>query len=85
LFFEDGSFLRLKNIQLGYTLPASISQRLQIGKLRVYVSVANLLTITKYKGSDPEIGITGNVNSYGVDRGMYPAAKTYTIGMNLTF
>lgn len=84
-FFEDGSFLRLKNIQLGYTLPVSISQRFQISKLRIYVSAANLLTITKYKGSDPEIGVTGFENSYGVDRGMYPAAKTYTVGMNLTF
>jgi len=84
-FFEDGSFLRLKNVQLGYTLPASISQRFQISKLRIYVGATNLVTITKYKGSDPEIGITGDVNSYGVDRGMYPAAKTFTVGMNLSF
>ena len=84
-FFEDGSFLRLKNIQLGYTLPSSISQRFQISKLRIYVGATNLITITKYKGSDPEIGVTGDVNSYGVDRGMYPAAKTFTVGMNLSF
>ncbi|MGC8803227.1 MAG: hypothetical protein ACP5PS_05580 [Bacteroidales bacterium] len=70
---------------MGYTLPAGISKRFQINKLRIYVSASNLLTFTKYKGSDPEIGITGDVNSYGVDRGMYPAAKTYTVGMNLTF
>ncbi len=85
LFFEDGSFLRLKNIQLGYTLPSTISQKLQISRLRIYVGASNLITITKYKGSDPEIGITGGVNSYGVDRGMYPAARTYTVGMNLSF
>jgi hypothetical protein len=84
-FFEDGSFLRLKNIQLGYTLPSSISQRFQISRLRLYVGASNLITFTKYKGSDPEIGLTGGANSYGVDRGMYPAARTYTVGLNLTF
>ncbi|HEY9122863.1 MAG TPA: hypothetical protein VIO15_00885, partial [Bacteroidales bacterium] len=90
LFFEDGSFLRLKNIQLGYTLPVSLTQKVQISKLRFYVSASNLLTFTNYTGSDPEIGYTGdnnskNHNSFGVDRGMYPSAKQYIIGVNITF
>ena len=77
-FIEDGSYLRLKNIQLGYTLPKSLTQKVQVSRVRVYVSASNLLTFTKYTGYDPEIGS-------GVDYGNYPQARTYLVGLNLGF
>lgn len=85
-YVEDGSYLRLKNIQLGYTLPTKFSQTLKIQKLRVYVGATNLLTFTKYDGFDPEIG-TGYYGSLdlGVDRANYPQARTFLCGLNFTF
>lgn len=77
-FIENGSFLRLKNIQLGYSLPAPVIQKLHIQRLRVYASCTNLFTITKYKGYDPEI-------SSGVDYGNYPQARTVLLGAQLAF
>ena len=77
-FIEDGAYLRLKDIQLGYTIPKSITQKVQINRLRIYVSGNNLLTFTKYTGYDPEIG-------GGVDYGNYPQARTMLIGVNLGF
>jgi len=83
-FLEDGSFLRLKNIQLGYTLPANISKSLNIDKLRVYASGQNLYTFTSYEGNDPEIG-TNNEWSKGIDFGGYPISRTFLFGVQLTF
>ena len=85
LFFENGNFVRLKNIQVGYTFPSSLTKKVAIAKLRLYVSANNLVTITKYSGSDPEIGQTQGSNSYGVDMGLYPSAKEYLVGVNVTF
>jgi TonB-dependent starch-binding outer membrane protein SusC len=85
-YVEDGSYLRLKNLQLGYTIPAKLSQSLKIQKLRFYVGATNLLTFTKYNGFDPEIG-TGYYGSLdlGVDRANYPQSRTFLAGLNLTF
>ncbi|MBK5261320.1 MAG: TonB-dependent receptor [Peptostreptococcaceae bacterium] len=85
-YVEDGSYLRLKNIQLGYTLSSKLSQSFNIQKLRIYVGATNLLTFTKYNGFDPEIG-TGYSGSLdlGVDRANYPQARTFLVGLNLTF
>lgn len=83
LYLTDGSYLRLKNIQLGYTLPQSFTKKAFIEKLRFYVAAENLLTFTKYAGMDPEISSGGT--SLGVDYGIYPQARTWTIGLNLTF
>ena len=77
-FIEDGAYLRLKDIQIGYTIPKSITQKVQINRLRIYVSGNNLLTVTKYTGYDPEIG-------GGVDYGNYPQARTMLVGVNLGF
>jgi TonB-dependent starch-binding outer membrane protein SusC len=92
LFFEDGSFLRLKNIQIGYTLPNTLTKNISIEKLRIYFSVNNLWTLTKYSGSDPEIGQpkendsnNNYSNSYGVDMGLYPSSKQYLMGITATF
>ncbi|MBO75051.1 MAG: SusC/RagA family TonB-linked outer membrane protein [Flavobacteriales bacterium] len=83
-FVEDGSFLRIKNVQVGYTLPESLMQRLQIGKCRVYVAASNLFTFTSYSGLDPEIGTRGTLE-IGIDRGFYPAARTFMAGVNVNF
>ena len=84
-WIENGSFLKLKNFIVGYTLPASMSSMAHISKLRIYVSAQNLFTITSYTGLDPEIGLqNGNATQNGVDNGTYPSSKFYTIGLNLT-
>jgi TonB-dependent starch-binding outer membrane protein SusC len=86
MFIFDGSFIRLQNAELGYTLPSNLGNKINIGKLRVYVSGQNLLLLTKYPG-DPELGSIGgnNGNSIGVDRGLYPRARIISVGANVTF
>jgi len=83
-FVEDGSFVRLRNISLGYTLPPRITDRAGASRLRVYVAAQNLLTFTGYSGHDPEIGAFGALN-VGIDRNIYPQARTVTMGINLDF
>lgn len=83
LYVNDGSFLRLKSIQLGYTLPSSITNLFYVKNLRVYVMAENLFTLTKYHGFDPEISSGGT--SLGVDRGIYPQARTWLMGASVTF
>ncbi len=82
-FINDASFVRLRNITLGYTLPKSVTDVLQIRKVRFYISAENLLTITDYEGVDPEIG--GGVFGNAIDRGVYPQARTILGGVNITF
>ncbi|HXB45349.1 MAG TPA: hypothetical protein VNV85_14890, partial [Puia sp.] len=85
-WIENGSYLKLKNFTIGYTLPASLCKPLMITRLRVYVSSQNLFTITKYSGLDPEIGIQGgNPTQNGVDNGTYPSSRYFTFGINVTF
>lgn len=83
LYVKDGSYLRLKNIQLGYTLPKSLTTKFFVQNLRIYVGAENLFTVTGYDGFDPEISSGGT--SLGVDKGVYPQAKTFTLGANITF
>jgi len=82
-YVENGSYIKLKNIQLGYTLPATLFKKTGIEKLRIYVQAANLFTITKYSGIDPEI--SGSVTDFGVDEGIYPNTKQFLVGVNLVF
>ncbi|MDD4256438.1 MAG: TonB-dependent receptor [Bacteroidales bacterium] len=83
LWVEDGSYLRLKNVQIGYTLPKHLTRKIFISNLRIYLSGENVLTFTNYTGFDPEIASGGT--SLGIDRGVYPQSKVYTVGINLTF
>lgn len=83
LYVCDGSYFRLKNITLGYTLPQNLTRKVCIERLRVYVQAENLATWTKYWGFDPEI--SSGATSLGVDRGIYPQARTFTIGANISF
>lgn len=84
---EDGSYLRIQNISLAYTLPAEWMRKVSINQLKLYVNVQNLYTFTNYRGFEPEIGIsgTGATRTTGVDTGRYPSPRIYTMGVNLTF
>lgn len=83
---EDGSYLRLKNLSLGYHLPQSVLRRVSIKGAKVYVSAQNLLTFTNYTGYDPEVSRWGSsAISQAMDLGSYPSAKTLLVGVNLTF
>ncbi|WP_443945910.1 SusC/RagA family TonB-linked outer membrane protein [Pedobacter sp. AW1-32] len=89
-FLEDGSYLRLKNVQIGYTFSPKVLTALKIASMRVYASGQNLLTFTKYTGLDPEIYTSSNsqgdgVRAVGIDWGTYPSARVYTLGLNLNF
>jgi TonB-linked SusC/RagA family outer membrane protein len=82
-YLENGSYARLKNLQIGYTFPESIMSKINVKSLRIYVQAVNLFTITKYSGLDPELG--GDDRAFGSDTGNYPLVKTYIFGLNLTF
>ncbi len=87
-YIEDGSYLRIKNITLGYTFKKSLLKRLHLENLRVYCNIQNLYTFTKYKGYDPEIGASTQDSSglvYGLDFGRYPSPTTYSFGLNISF
>lgn len=84
LYVEDGSYLRIKNVQLGYNIPAEVLQKVGLSKTRIYVSADNLFTFTGYSGYDPEIGASSPLN-VGIDRGVYPQARSYRVGFNITF
>ncbi|MBK8504833.1 MAG: TonB-dependent receptor [Saprospiraceae bacterium] len=83
-FLEDGSYWRIRNISLGYSLPVQVLSKYNIKQLRIYVSGTNILTTTEYTGYAPEFS-SGDVLSVGIDRGIYPIAKTYNFGLNLSF
>lgn len=83
-YVEDGSFVRLQNIQLGYTISKSKSANSVFDKFRIYVSANNLLTLTRYRGYDPTAG-TGAPIGGGIDQGFYPSAKMYLLGVNVKF
>jgi hypothetical protein len=94
-FIQDGSFLRLRNLTLGYRLPVAVTDKIKLAGVRVYVSGQNLLTITNYKGYDPEVAggsgsasfayfVSGNL-ARGIDRGTYPLARTILGGIQVDF
>lgn len=77
-FVENGAYFRLKNMQIGYTLPRKVTEKFRCSRLRFYVTASNLFTVTKYSGYDPEVG-------GGVDYGNYPQSRTFTFGLNANF
>lgn len=83
LYVKNGSFLRLRTLQIGYSLPQNLIKKAFIRNLRFFASAENLLTITSYEGYDPEISSGGT--SLGIDRGIYPQPRTFSIGANITF
>ena len=82
-YVENGSYVRLKNLQIGYTLPVSFTKKFTVSKLRVYVAAQNLFTITRYSGLDPEIGEIGGPQYKGCDMGFYPQPRTLMFGLSL--
>lgn len=89
-FLEDGSYLRLKNLQIGYTLPAKALKNIGLKQVRLYASGSNLLTLTRYPGLDPEMTVSDNSKgegdrAAGIDWGTYPSAMTLMFGIDITF
>ena len=83
-FVEDGSYLRIQNIQLGYSLPQSVLKKTGLDKLRLYVAVNNAYTFTKYKGYNPDVSNSSPLGA-GVDLGQYPQTRAFTTGINVSF
>lgn len=84
-YVEDGSYLRLKNVNFGYTLPAKISRRFYVSSLRLYFSAQNIFTITKYSGQDPTVSTMSNARTPGYDYSAYPVPRTFIVGAQLSF
>ena len=82
-YVEDGTFVKIKDVQLGYSLPANIFKNNTFNKIRIYAQVKNAFTFTKYSGYDPEI--SGGIFDTGIDRGAYPQARTWSMGIDLKF
>ncbi|MGM9786758.1 MAG: SusC/RagA family TonB-linked outer membrane protein [Candidatus Cryptobacteroides sp.] len=84
-FIEDGSFLRLKNVTLGYTIPEKLTKKIWINKLRIYASAQNLFCLTKYSGYDPEVSMLSSPLTPGFDWGAYPKSLVLTMGLDIQF
>jgi TonB-linked SusC/RagA family outer membrane protein len=84
-FIEDGSFLRLKNVVLGYTVPKKLTRKFLISNLRIYASAQNLFCLTNYSGYDPEVSMSRNPMTPGLDWGAYPKSRIFTFGIDLKF
>ena len=89
-FVEDGSYMRIKNIQLTYTVPKNLLSKIKLSSVQVYIQGQNLFTFTKYKGLDPDINLrtSGNDNQdihMGIDEGAFPVAKSYNVGLRVGF
>jgi TonB-linked SusC/RagA family outer membrane protein len=82
-YVEDGSFLKIKNLQLGYSFSPGVLRKANISKIRIYAQARNLLTFTRYSGFDPEI--SGGIFDTGIDRGAYPQARSWAIGLDIKF
>ena len=83
-YVEDGSFLRLRNVQIGYNLPDHLLKKANLKGLRIYFSANNLITVTNYRGFDPEIGTSGWILDTGIDKGFYPSNRTLGGGLKIT-
>lgn len=81
-YLQKGDYLRLKLVQIGYTLPKNISETIGASKVRFYVTGENIVTFTKYTGYDPEIA---GGDTFGIDRAYYPQARTFLFGANVQF
>ena len=86
-YIEDGSYIRLKNITLGYTFPKKVLQKINVDNIRLYMNIQNIYTLTRYKGYDPEVGASTQDSSgltFGVDNGRYPSPMTCSFGLSIT-
>lgn len=83
-YVEDGTFLRLRNLQIGYTLPQKLAEKAQLRDVRVYLSANNIFTLTNYRGFDPEIGTSGWILDTGIDKGFYPSNRVLGLGLKVS-
>ena len=83
MYIKDGSYVRMKSTQLGYSLPGSLTRKASIEKLRLFIQAENLMTFTKYDGFDPEVA-SGGYTTIGIDRGIYPQSRTISVGANIS-
>jgi hypothetical protein len=81
----NGNYFRIKQLQLGYTIPSKITKKAYISNLRIYMSLDDYFTITSYPGLDPETASTNNTTGAGLDWGSYPTMKKFILGVNLSF
>lgn len=84
-FVEDGSYLRLRNVNLGYSLPVNLTKKLYISRIRVYFSAQNLWTLTKYSGQDPTVSVSSSARTPGYDYSAYPIPRTFVFGAQVSF
>jgi hypothetical protein len=85
-YIEDGSYLRIRDVTLGYSFPPGLVRRCKIETLRLSVNVRNLHTFTRYSGFDPEVGLnTSSPHAYGLDNGRYPSPQIYALGLLISF
>jgi hypothetical protein len=82
-YLQSAAYFRLKTLQIGYTLPKAWMNTIKFQRVRIYGSISNLFTLTKYTGYDPEVAGDPNSNSYGIDRGVYPQARAFIVGLNV--
>ena len=85
LYMEDGSFLKLRNITLGYNLPKDVLRKARISAVRLYLAAENIYTWTNYSGCDPEVSVRHSVLTPGFDWSAYPRAFNASFGLNITF
>jgi hypothetical protein len=88
LYLENGTYFKFRTIQIGYTLPKSLTKKWGMQRLRVYAMGENLFTISGYSGYDPEIGVSGDSGGgaqFGIDRGFYVPARSFIFGLNIGF
>jgi hypothetical protein len=84
-WLEDGSFVRLRNVSVGYTLPETLTKHLLGGTVRLYTQGTNLVLLTKYTGLDPESASSSDANQQGIDLGTPPQPRSWQVGVNATF
>jgi TonB-dependent starch-binding outer membrane protein SusC len=84
-YVEDGTFLRMRNLQIGYDLPTNLIGKLKMQEMRIYFTANNLFTLTKYRGFDPDIGTSGWILDTGIDKGFYPHNQSFGGGVKVTF
>jgi hypothetical protein len=85
-FVEDGSYLRIQNVSIGYNVPKHLAKKAMMASIRVYASAQNLYTFTKYTGYDPEIGaFNRGITQMNIDNGHYPNPRSFTFGINAEF
>ncbi|MFQ7114449.1 MAG: SusC/RagA family TonB-linked outer membrane protein, partial [Hallella bergensis] len=84
-FVEDGSYLRLKNITIGYNFPAKLLRQIKVSKLRAYATAQNLFCLTNYSGYDPEVNMKNSPLMPGFDWGAYPKSRVLTFGLEVQF